>query len=120
MTSPTQTPTLSARPEYMVSVRSVKSADGSELVKATYAGCSDEMLPLLSHEEASEVLRVPLGDISSAMELPRGVTYVTINSPIYANMKLEATRAGKRLLQSHRKSHILTAHRVIRLENRLF
>jgi len=46
-------------PEYEVSKQSVGPA-GSGLVKATYAGYSDEMLPFLSLAKASEVLGLSL------------------------------------------------------------
>jgi hypothetical protein len=120
MTSHTQTPTRYTRPEYQVSVQSVRSSDGSQLVKADYVECPKGMLPLMSRENASEVLGISLYYILSAMELPRGVEYSTWNSPDFASQRAAEVVAGKPLKTSHRTSSILTACRFVEQQTKLF
>ena len=57
-------------------------AKGSSMVRAKYAGEPEALLPLLLPEEASEILEVPLSQMSDAMKLgDRGFTFRTVISP---------------------------------------
>jgi hypothetical protein len=81
-------------PEYDVFVQSVDSG-GSGLVRCDYAGNSKLTFPLLSHTEASEILKVPLDEITSAMQLIDGFTFRTVVPLEFAHKQATAATSGR-------------------------
>jgi len=68
------------------------------MVRSKYAGQPETLLPLLLPEEASEILEVPLSQMSDAMTLgDRGFTFRTVISPDYAYEQATKITAGKPL-----------------------
>jgi len=68
------------------------------MVRAKYAGEPEALLPLLLPEEASEILEVPLSQMSDAMKLgDRGFTFRTVIAPDYAYKRATEITAGKPL-----------------------
>jgi hypothetical protein len=88
--------TSSEVPVHDVFVQSEIYAQGLSMVRAKYAGQPEALLPLLSPEEASEILEIPLSQISEAMKLGgAGFTFRTVVSPDYAYERATAITAGK-------------------------
>jgi hypothetical protein len=83
-----------AFPEYDVFVQSVNSA-GAGLVRCHYAGTPKLTFPILSHTEASEILKIPLQDITSAMQLRDGFTFRTVVPLEFAHKQATAATLGK-------------------------